>query len=292
MRSLAEMWSDTLKEFPPVQCDPDPDFFIDFLGVKTRMDYLPQPYLAFKGTVEGRPGLDRAGINDPVEWVGVLRSVAEVQTSFTCIELGAGWAPFAIGSAVAARRRGVRDILLVAVEAARSHVDFAYQHFEDNSFDPKYHRIIHAAVGPYDGTAEFSKISDPSSEWDAEAGFGSYSKTRNSNRAQPTEEVRCISLTSLLREVDRTVDIVHIDIQGAEAAVIEHAANDVDRLVRRMVIGTHGRDIEQTLFEFLDSRGWELELEKACRFQQLSGRAISLFQDGAQVWKNRRFAQN
>jgi hypothetical protein len=105
LRPIAEIWEETLDQFPPWSGEPEPNFFRDFLGARTRTSYLPPNYASFAGTVQGRPGIDRAGIaHDAFEWAGVLRAVAEAKGSFTCIELGAGWGPFLVGAAKAAQR--------------------------------------------------------------------------------------------------------------------------------------------------------------------------------------------
>ncbi len=74
-----------------------------------------------------------------------------------------------------------------------------------------------------------------------------------------------MSLTTLLAGFAR-VDIIHCDIQGAEADVISAALPRMTRVVRRIVVGTHSRGIEDRLFgAFLDS-GWRIESETACAF--------------------------
>ncbi|TMI98539.1 MAG: FkbM family methyltransferase [Alphaproteobacteria bacterium] len=286
---FSELWANVLAHFPPQPREAEPNYFIDFLGVRTRVAFLPPVYAGFAGTVEAAPNSERAGLHDPYEWAGILLAVIDARNRFTCIELGAGWGPFVVGAAAAAARRGIaaENIHLMAVEGAESHVAFIRQHFIDNNLDPAKHRILHAIAGTYDGVARFPRLADPSIEWGGEAIFAQGEQVGRT--PQPTEvfdEVPCLSLEKILAFYDGMVDVLHFDIQGAEAATIAHGMNALARQARRIVIGTHGRDIEQHLLELLDGHGWILEIDAPSRFAQVRPHAISVSQDGVQVWKN------
>ncbi len=54
----------------------------------------------------------------------MLSSVLEAKDRLVAFELGAGWGPRLVTAAVAARRRGIRDIQLVGVEGSAEHVAF------------------------------------------------------------------------------------------------------------------------------------------------------------------------
>jgi hypothetical protein len=98
------------------------------------------------------------------------------------------------------------------------------------------------------------------------------------------EDVPSLSLATLLADVPR-VDILHCDIQGMEAAVFEAGREIVDQRVRRVVIGTHSRDIEARLLDLFAAMGWDLEDETACRLVAARN-AMHLVVDGNQVWSN------
>jgi FkbM family methyltransferase len=284
---LSTIWQPILDRLPPWSGPGEPEFFRDFLGVRTRVSFMPPPYAPFAGTVEGPPGAERAGFLDPAEWAGALTGVLQARERFRAIELGAGFGPILVGSAVAAARLGISDIRLVGVEGAESHVAMMRRHFSDNGLDPDAHRLLHAVVGTYDGTAQFTRLLDPSIDWGGEALYQGANGTagRTPQRSLDFDEVVCLSLPTILADFD-TADVVHFDIQGAEREVIEDSITVLDRKVRRLVIGTHGRDLEQRLLEFLDGRGWILEIDKACSFHQPPPHAITLAQDGVQVWRN------
>jgi hypothetical protein len=67
--------------------------------------------------------------------------------------------------------------------------------------------------------------------------------------------------------------------------VIAAARQALRRKVRRIVVGTHGRSIEQGLLEQLSSDGWVMEAEETCRYGY-AGKDLRLAMDGCQVWRN------
>ena len=225
-------------------------------------------------------GLNR---RPPAEWIGTLRSVLEARErgSLVVVELGAGWGPWLVSAAKAAERIGIRDVHLVGVEGAQSHVDFMLQHFRDNGLDPNAHLLIHGAVGARDGTARFPKLATPSDEWGAVADFG-----QGVAAGAAFDEIRCVALTTLLAQLP-PVDLIHCDVQGAEYEVLTAARAVLEARVRRVVVGTHSRRIEADLLAFFAALGWRLEDEGACRLVQPGGRgALRLVRDGYQVWAN------
>jgi hypothetical protein len=147
------------------------------------------------------------------------------------------------------------------------------------AWDPDAHRLIHAVVGTADGIARFPKLADPQINYGAEAHF--YGVEAESD----TGEVGCLSLETLLTSMP-IVDLVHCDIQGAESVVLAAARDIVGSRVRRIVIGTHARRIEDDLMDLFSDLGWWLEHESACRPLQQNSGELTLYEDGTQVWRN------
>jgi len=257
-------------------------FFVDFLGVRTRCSYLPISYAGFSGAVEQAEGVNAVPLHESAEIVALLTSIKEATQVLTVLELGAGWGPWLVAGAVAARQCGL-EARLIGVEGDKAHVSFMRTHMEDNGLDPDDHRLIWAVVGAEDGTAHFPILPDPSADWGAKADF-SGDRDRLSARASSYIEVQSRSISSLVRELDK-VDIAHCDIQGAEADALESSIDAVNTKIRRLVIGTHGRAIEERLIMLLSKHSWILEHEKACTFQQ-TGTQMVLLNDGVQVWRN------
>ena len=153
---------------------------------------------------------------------------------------------------------------------------------EDNGFDPGAQRVIGAVVGASDGTARFPVLPDPSADWGAQADFS------GDAAGAAFVEVPAVSIRTVFEGIDR-VDVMHVDIQGAEADAIEASIETVDKVARRVVIGTHGRALEERLMALFSARGWVLEHEKPCSFRQV-GTGMALVGDGVQVWRNDRVA--
>jgi FkbM family methyltransferase len=292
-----------------------PGFVTNFLGAKTRLAYFAGiDHLS--GVVEDYPCPNNFHAT-ALEWAGVLRAVVEAEHGkFTAVELGAGWGPWLVSAALAARQKGIAQVRLLGVEGSVKHAEFMHEHFRDNGVDPGQHNLLHGVVGTYDGVAHFPVIPDSAANW----GAGATYRTRLSVAPQPqrgwarrwgrpvmrllrgmkarmlrrpraadsagTEKVPCFSLPTLLESYDR-VDVIHIDIQGAEYDVVAGARRVLLAKAKRLVIGTHGRLIEERLMDELASQGWRLESEEACYFGQAEDH-MYLWGDGCQIWRNRR----
>lgn len=257
----------------------------DFLGVRTRCAFLPDGYDGLSPfAMQGPPGSSSGPLHDKEEWVGTLRSVLEARDRLVVMELGAGWAPWLVGAAVAATRVGISDVRLIGVEGSAGHVGFMDQHMRDNGIDPGAHHLIHGVAGHSDGIARFPRLAEPRNDYGAQADYGAGSSAGAA--ADPNmEEVPCYSLDTLLAGLNR-VDLLHCDIQGMEGAVFAAAREVVNAKVRRAVIGTHSRAVEAELMEIFAGLGWILEDETVCKLHQAGDGSLHLLADGCQVWRN------
>lgn len=273
---------DTLRAFAPFSTKPvGAEAFRNFVGAETRLSFLPES-LAWKGgRVEGPAD---PGLHGLAEWVGSLRSVLEAKDRLVVVELGAGWAPWLVSCALAARSRGIEDIRLIGVEGSAEHHRFMRQHFEDNGLDPDAHALHHAVVGVEDGVAYFPRLVDATADYGANAVFAA-NETKDAAERGPLEAVTSISLARLLAEAGR-VDLMHMDIQGHEGALLTAAFDAVDAHVHRAIVGTHSRAIDATLLELFSSRGWVMEHEQPARVIQRTDGGLHFPADGEQVWLN------
>ena len=272
-----------LAAFPACTGPGTEGFFTDFIGTRTRCSYLPDSYASASGIVEGPPGTESFGLHEPAEWEGTLRSVLEAGSRFVAVELGAGWGPWLVAGARAAGLRGITDMHLAGVEGASGHYSYLLQHFRDNGIDPAAYTLLHAVVGVEDGMARFPKLDVPSADWGAHASYGGGQAT------EQFDEVPSVSIATLLSKLP-PVDLLHCDVQGAEADVLTAAAGVLSDRVRRIVVGTHSRTIEDRLMTAFSADGWMLEHESPCRFMQGATGALHLLNDGTQVWRNARLA--
>ena len=185
-----------------------------------------------------------------------MDAVREAKDSFVCVELGAGWGPWLVSSAFAARQRGISDIFLIGVDADGRNLEFIKTHFADNGLDGVRQKFFHAAIGDRDSKASFFK---PGS-----AGV--------------------MSLKTLLMDLP-IVDLIHCDIQFAEAKAFAAGIKEVTNRVHRVVVGTHSRKIEDELIETFRTWSWFLEHETPCKYRIEDG-VPHLNTDGVQVWRN------
>lgn len=276
-----------LRQFAPFCTDAPPaGSYANFIGAMTRTEFL-HPDLAWKaGTIEDVPSDENPTLHGIAEWIGSLRSVLEAGERFVAIELGAGWAPWLVATALAARRRGVADISLTGVEGSADHHAWMRTHFTDNGLNPDDHALLHAVVGAEDGEAFFPKLHDPVLDYGANAVFNDDEREAAVVRGA-LERVECVGLPGLLQRTGR-VDLLHMDIQGHERAVLEASMPEMTQYVRRAVIGTHSRLNDAVLFDLFVANGWSLEYEKPTALVQNPDGSLHFPVDGEQVWRNDR----
>jgi FkbM family methyltransferase len=270
-----------------------PGFITDFLGVRTRPSFV-RGVEHLDGKVLGIPVPDDGWHSEAIEWIGLLKSAGSANGSFTAMELGAGWAPWSVAAAAAARLVGLTETRLCAVEADPGHFGFILDHFRDNGLMPEDHRLICAAVGAVAGKGRFPKLPDPSAD------FGSRPQTT----AEPCQtdhigrqlaewiEVDIVSISELLRGQPMW-DLVHMDVQGWEVELCAAAGPLLDERVKWLVIGTHDSKLHGDLLSLMFQRGWVLENEKPPRFAWTNGASTLLAMtthDGTQVWRNPRLS--
>lgn len=278
-------------------------FYIDFLGVKTRLHYIPNVE-QYDGSVFDYPSRKPQPLEfDPAEWEGTLRSVIEAKDSFVAIELGSGYGPWLVASAAAAKQRGIQQIQLAGIEGSADHFAFLLQHFRDNGLDPADHFLFHGIVGATDGMSYFPKLADPKQDWGAQAVpmvrwfFKKQMIPAPNDRFvdyrgiafDALEKVPSLSLTTLLQKYPH-VNLIHCDIQDSEGEVIPSAADELDKRARRLVVGTHSRRSEAAILDALSARGWLLEHDVPCRYVVANNRVLTI-NDGVQVWANPHFSQ-
>jgi FkbM family methyltransferase len=273
----------------------------DYLGTNTRCEFVANTAPSPSEVQMGYPPIDE----EYFEWVDILESVSRARDRYTMLELGAGYGRWAVRAATAARQRGIQHCHLVAVEAEPLHFKWLKQHLAINGLNSAEHTLVQAVVSEQPGKTLFyvgmpQTGQDRADQWYGQAIAGSYEKPR-----QQTEElyeglpiielksgwkaieVPAVTLASLLQKLDR-VDLIDIDIQGAELTVIRSAIDEIDRKVCRLHIGTHAHDLEQGLKETLGSHGWLCHVDYPCQSTTETAFGTVRFGDGVQSWTNPR----
>jgi len=255
------------------------------------------------------------------EWIDLLEAVTLARGRFSMIELGAGWGRWLV-NAVAALRQYNRDLPyeLIGVEPEPTHFQYMKMHFMDNGIDPSRHQLIQAAVtdkgrevwfyvgrpdqwygqkiapGPDFVPESFRqwirKICRP--QWILKVGrlfmkvgrrfmgrFVNEGKIRN----EQVKKVKAVNLSELLGTLDR-VDFIDLDVQGAELIVLQPAAEQLDRKVKRVHIGTHSTEIEAGLRRLFSDLGWKNLHDYPLGSENVTPWGTIKFQDGVQSWIN------
>lgn len=268
-----------------------PDFIVDFLGARTRVASLYDPVTTLGGLVQGAPvpGDYHA---ETVEWLGLLKTVKTARTAYTAMEWGAGWAPWLIAGATAARHKGIRNIKLYGIEADPLHYQAMRQHFIDNHLPVDRHVLLQAAVGVEAGSARWPKHPDPRNAWGVRpvrAGSDE-DDDYNGGKIQEFMDVEILGAAELLRR-EPSWDMVHIDIQGWEGEVCRSSIDVLSERVKWVIIAVHSRILDGELLQLFHNAGWSLEHEKPTRFHySLDKKTFEsmVAADGTQVWRNVR----
>jgi FkbM family methyltransferase len=252
-------------------------FIVNFLGVMNRAYYWqphvdnPPPYPPDRHVKTDYPPFD----SQYFEWIAVLEAVAAARDHFTMFELGAGYGYWTANAAAALKHVGQLPYTFVAVEAEPTHFKWMAQHFADNSLDPSDIRLIEAAVTSRDGKVGFhvGKDSRPGNADAFDQSIGG------------PHMVNAISLPTLLEPLP-TVDLLHLDIQGAELKVLQAGARELDQKVKRVCVGTHSQSNDEGLYSLFARLGWQPLCVIPCLASSLTQWGTIFFMDGVQSWLN------
>lgn len=224
----------------------------NWIGVSTRREFFVEDLRFVTVTPPPRDA-------EYFEWIDVLEAVTRAVGQFTMLELGAGYGRWIVNAAAALRSYSGLRHRLTAVEAEPTHFRWLELHCCDNDVDAS---LIHAAA-PQRGKVAFA-VGKPASWYGQAIADGTWSPDR-------AEEVEAVTLSDLLEPLG-CVDLVHCDVQGAEAAVFEEAAADVDAKVKRVHVGTLGpRSSEGCGNSSRDSAGRRSTTTRAARQRRRHG---------------------
>jgi len=223
------------------------------------------------------------GINEEFfEWVDLYESIDAAAGSFCMIELGAGYGRWLVAAACALKRYRAMPMKLVGVEAEGAHFSMMGQHFRDNELDPADHWLIEAACNG-DGRDVFFAVGS-STEWYGQAIVNESFKMARYPEARSIK-MPAVTLQEILGSLSR-VDLIDMDVQGAEAEIVEAAIVAMTEKVRRVHIGTHGHDLEERIRSTFKKAGWRCCNDFPCQSKVETDYGEITFGDGVQTWIN------
>lgn len=268
-----------LHQFVVAGLSPTPEVLTNFLGTRIPAKIHPDILNPMMGLVEGppNPGNWHADI---AEWAAALRAVDQAKDTFRIVELGCGWGCWLVNTGVAARARGL-EVDLIGIEGEPNHLANAAETLAMNGFGPEAFRLHHGVAGPKSGKALFPNAN---AGWGGEAIF--YPNRRDLAGAQSDPDVQvldCLTLPDMAGGA--RIDLLHIDIQGAEADYVVGSYEVILKQVKRVLVGTHSRAIEGQLSAFFLDRNWRLEMDRPAIAPPANGRP-EIAIDGVQMWSN------
>jgi FkbM family methyltransferase len=291
-----------LKKFVRTKARCPAGFTIDFIGSLEATKFGRTSVAAREEINRKRigPKPPLPSINDEYfEWISLLRSVSEAKSTFCFVELGAGYGRWAARAALAARQKEIETIRVLMVEAEPTHVAWAREHMANNGIED--FSIIDAAVGSFPGKRIFW-VAYPNAPPNPDGWYGQTFRDVDDTWRETREEYRgkiifkdsagrsgvsvdVLTLEEILRP-HPVIDLIDMDIQGAEAAIIKTGARLLASKVKRVHIATHTTEIEASIRETMKSLAWTCEWDFAFNKTVSTPFGNIAFADGAQAWRN------
>jgi len=231
---------------------------------------------------------DGEGWFEGANWVLAAR---EAQGHFVMITLGACYGAQAVGSYRMLQQLNPMPCTLVAVEPVPENYEWTARHFRDNGIDPDAHWLVPLAIGGNNEPVLFPIGAPGSGAQNAIATNNKAAREYYVNeftRAGPEHAetalrnlllhnttgltrdlvegydfkaeiklVSAITLHELLSPFAR-VDYLESDIQQSEIEVFPPFIDLLRKKVRRIHIGTHGKDVHWRLHDLFAENGWEI----------------------------------
>lgn len=261
----------------------EPGFERGFYGVNLR-DWL------FTGTSKGYTDRRRVSVGHPpvdeelFEWIALLGAISTARGRFCFAELGAGWGRWSASAAALCRQRSI-PFDLIAIEAEPSHFEWMKLVFSDNGIDPDDHFLVLGAVGDSDGELLLAGPDDPLRSYGNRAIEESERADWEKLPGYVLRPVRSLSLKTLF-ERHPYVDLVDVDVQGSEVAVVSGGMHTLNEKVGAVHIGTHSHEIEAALAAVFAAHGWLSAFSFPCLGTSETPFGAVTFGDGVQTWVN------
>jgi FkbM family methyltransferase len=218
------------------------------------------------------------------EWIALLESVVDACDHYTMLELGAGYGRWTARAAQALKAKypGM-PARFIAVEAEPTHFRELSRHLYRYGVDLKSCTLINAPVSGQREPVHFT-IGHPD-EWygqaiipSADYGFGNWPEAK-------VVTMEAITIPDLINDLDY-IDLIDMDIQGAELPCIEHSINGLGAKVRRLFVATHSDEIHESVYRLLQQAGWHCEANYPLQRTHQTEFGTITFGDGVQYWTN------
>ena len=272
-------------------------YLVDFLGTLTDVNFRTMfgvnPADAVGSYQETRlPRIeDGEGWFEAVNWIVAAR---EARNSYTMATLGACYGAQAVGSYRALQLLNPMPCKLVALEPEPENYEWTRRHMRDNGIDPDKQWLVKAAISATNDPVLFPVGSPGTGAQNCVSTNEENSRKIYANeiiaagRANETlhnlmtnnstgimkdlvpgqnfpaeiKMVSAVTLADILSPFD-VLDYLESDIQQSEILVFPPYMDVVKRKVRRVHIGTHGRDVHSVLLGLFQKEGWDIVFDFA-----------------------------
>ncbi len=297
-------------------------FAVDFIGALTDANFRTMwgvdPATTGGTFVETKlPTIaDGEGWFEAANWVMAAR---EARDRFVMVTLGACYGSQAVGSYKALQQLNPMPYKLVAVEPEPDNVQWVIRHMRDNGIDPDDQWIVSQAIGDKNDPVLFP-VGSPGS-----GAQNCFSTNENAAREFYVKEIiksgrveealtnllmhnttglkkdlvpgssynfmseikvmSAVTLKDILSPFD-IVDYVESDIQQSEILVFPPFMDLLKKKVRRIHIGTHGREVHDTLLALFKRDGWEIVFDFAPNMTHNSALGSFVTNDGVLTVRN------
>lgn len=286
---------------PKILPEPNEGEIVDWLGIRTNANFhgwLNMPSDK-KLSIPQIPIPDDSVHAEAIEYIAMFKSLdlalSRKQSSYTVIELGSSYGPWAVASSVTARRFGIEEVNLIGVEASKKMSLSMWDHCRLNGLingvDKCQIKIINGAVSASNEPLYFP-IVDVTVDNGAQITKSSLSTDYRGVKVEH-EKISAYTLSDIFGGIAR-VDFLHIDIQGAEEELLQSQdfLNCITNKVSVLYLATQSRLIEGIALKILGGADMSLIRERPTIFQQ-NTRALDVngwtTRDGGQIWINKRF---
>jgi FkbM family methyltransferase len=300
-------------------CGYVPDGYVtDFLGILRDENFLwtkAAPFTPGGGYVTPEvPTLATFGETyfEIADW---FYSAIDASDRYVAVSLGAAYGSQLVGAWKTLQAVNPMPAHLVAVEPVPVNCEWIRKHMLDNGIDPDEHSIIQTALGA-DNEPVLFPVGAPGTGVTSAIGVNSalsrqvyvdlFQRSRQCERilrniflfnsTRVSQElgqgyigelkfVSALTLRDVLSPFDR-IDLLEVDIQRSELDVIEPCFDTVNRKVRRVHIGTHGRDIHAALRALFFNAGWQIVFDYAPDSRHKTERGVLELGDGIMSARN------
>jgi len=278
------------------------DFEIDLAVASPRMDKRATHGLMASGR-SSRYDADNTyphrDSEDYFEWIDLLTAVERAEGSFTMIEVGAGYGRWIANAAAALRRRNrgpIAEKFFIAFEANQRRFDFMVRNCAENDM-PASEIELRRQACTSDGQPVLIKCDD---DYGARVMKNDALLNQEAFKQEETivardekgQQVRLekVPAVNLLNLINRPIDFLDMDIQGAELDVLPPIMAALSRHVKLAHVATHSTIIDAKVAYLFHLFGWRPRFIFPSGQVNLTHYGHFRFIDGIQSWENPAFA--